>query len=230
MDTYELKITNHSSKEIGFTLFQKAPDTNNGRQVFTLAWLSRFARTGATINFTWEIQYNAIWSQPGEKLEVGVICDASQVETKSKSSMSKTTATSSGIVDVSIDGSNTITLNYDKSNNAFYFDSLTAGNKGKIFTSCADCVPHSLTTSPSTVAGIGIGMSGYGTFLVGAQPNIEKIWNIKEPAYYLVAGDYKTGEILDSDTIKKQALEVTYNGVLKRSARYDENEQLKIVD
>lgn len=200
MSIYKLLVKNDSTNPTRFAIFQEKPSLDVGGNVFTLAWFSKYAYQGTTAEFAWEIDYSAIWSRPGQELRPGVICKTSQSKR------------------VDLDGTNTVTLGYDNVNDAFNMSSPVKGNSGSIFTNCDETVPNSNTT-PSAAAGIGIAMSGAGTFLVSTQPNMNLTWTPK-PKYYLVAGNFKTGEILDTQTIMNsgRALEIPYQGILTQSA------------
>ncbi len=208
MSTYTLSVKNSSVNNTRFAVFQKAPDTVSGQNVFTLAWFSKYAYQKTIAEFSWKINYSAVWSRPDQRLQPGVICK-----------------TSAGIpVDPFAD--NTVSLSYDKNNDAFHFGDVTVGSPGSIFTNCDNSVPNSKTTE-NVVAGVGIGMSGSGTFLVYTQPNINLTW-IPKPKYYLIAGDYKEGEILDVQTILGRSLEIDFNGALSVGAELNMNNQLII--
>ncbi|SBS39208.1 hypothetical protein MSP8887_03708 [Marinomonas spartinae] len=212
MTTYTLTVKNESLSPTRFAIFQEAPELGVAGNVFTLAWFSKFAYTGTTAEFAWEIDYSAIWSRPGQKLRPGVVCKTSQDVT------------------VDLDGPNKVTLSYDQSNDAFYFGPTTIGSKGSIFTNCDSSVPNSLDPAFSAyAAGVGVAMSGAGTFLVNTQPNINLTWTPK-PKYYLVSGNFKSGEILDVQNILNggKALEIPYESVLTQTAYLDKNNILHL--
>ncbi|MCV2886335.1 hypothetical protein OE749_16695 [Aestuariibacter sp. AA17] len=210
MTIYTLSVRNESLNATRFAVFQEKPELDVGSNVFTLAWFSKYAYQGTQAEFGWAINYSAIWSRPGQELRTGVVCKSSQTKA------------------VDLNGPNTVTLGYDKENDAFDFSQVTEGKSGSIYTNCNDSVPHS-SASPSAAAGVGIGMSGAGTFLVQTQPNINLTWTPK-PKYFLVAGSFKSGEILDVQTIMNagRALEIPYKGITSQSAYLDENNQLHL--
>jgi hypothetical protein len=208
MSTYTLTVKNDSTNAVDMAIFQEAPDLGTGINVFTLAWFSKYTYQQTIAVFTWGIDYSAIWSRPGQKLRPGVVCNTSQH------------------VPVDLAAENTTTLTYDAPNNAFNFGPLSKGSVGSIFTNCDNSVPNSNTT-PSAAAGIGIAVSGAGTFLVDTQPNQNTTWTPK-PKYYLVAGTFKQGEILDVQQIMNagRALEIPYKGILSQTATLNQNNQL----
>ena len=208
MSTYTLTVKNDSTNPTDFAIFQEAPDLGTGTNVFTLAWFSKYCYQGTTALFTWGIDYSAIWSRPGQILQPGVVCNTAQT------------------VPVDLASKNTTTLSFDAENDAFNFGPLSEGSTGSIFTNCDNSVPNSHTTQ-SAAAGIGIAVSGAGTFLVDTQPNINTTWTPK-PRYYLVAGTFKQGEILDVQTIMNggRALEIPYEGIFGQTATLNKNNQL----
>jgi hypothetical protein len=205
MSNYILRVKNNSTNNTRFAVFQKAPDTVSGKNVFTLAWFSKYAFKTTVAEFGWEIKYSAIWSRPGQQLRPGVVCRTSQN------------------IPVDINSNNTANLQYNKDYDAFNFEPLTPGAKGSIFTNCDASVPNSKLV-PSAAAGVGIGMSGAGTFLAETQPNLNLTWTPK-PSYYLVAGGYKTGEILDVQTILGNAYKIEFKGVTTFEITLNENNE-----
>lgn len=209
MTNYSLSVKNNSTNDVRFAMFQQAPDVVSGQNVFTLAWFSKYAYVGTSVQFGWSIEYSAIWSRPGQILRPGVTCKTDQS------------------VDMDLNGVNTVSLGYDNANDAFFFGPSSAGTKGSIFTNCDETVPNSKTT-PTAAAGVGIAMSGAGTFLVATQPNINVTW-VPKPKYYLVAGNYQTGQILDVQTIMGSALEIPYDKITSQSAELTTDNTLKLV-
>jgi hypothetical protein len=235
MDTYSLKVTNDSANSTTFAMYLQGPTLSVGNTIFTLAWQCKYCPPQGTVNFSWQLKYNAIVSQPGDRLAVGVVCDVRQakeirplaMKTQDEALMK---VTSSQIFEVDLDGINTSTLSYLPEHNAFQFGPWTNGTADSISTNCDASVPNSLTTSSKSVAGVGTGIDGSGAFIVGAQPNMNFIWKMEPLCYYLVTGNYKTGEILDLNTIQNIALKVSYNQILNHSAILNSNNQLKLSD
>jgi hypothetical protein len=225
MDTYSLKVTNDSANFTTFAMYLQGPTLSVGNTIFTLAWQCKYCPPQGTVNFSWQLKYNAIVSQPGERLAVGVVCDARQAQNEALMKV-----TSSQIFEVDLDGINTSTLSYLPEHNAFQFGPWTNGTADSISTNCDTSVPNSLTTSSKSVAGVGTGIDGSGAFIVGAQPNMNYVWKMESLSYYLVTGNYKTGEILDLNAIQNLALKVSYDHILNHSAILNSNNQLKLSD
>jgi rhizosphere induced protein len=208
MTDYSLTVSNDSLNDVRFAMFQEAPTPQPGQNIFTLAWFSKYAYKNASATFTWSITYSALWSRPGQVLKPGVVCGTGQQ------------------LSVDLDGLNSVTLSYDASNDAFHFGDVTKGSPGGVITNCDSSVPNSLTT-PSAACGIGIAMSGAGTFLADTQPNINMTWTPK-PKYYLIAGNFEVGEILDVQTLMGSALEIPYEGIYKQTAALQKDNMLKL--
>lgn len=206
MSNYTLKVTNKSANAIRFAVFQEAPNLGAGVNVFSLAWFSKYAYQDTAVEFGWSIDYSAIWSRPGQQLRPGVICKTNQKKA------------------VDLAGENKVILEYDEVNDAFNFGPVSKGASGSIFTNCDSSVPNSKLV-PSAAAGIGIAMSGAGCFITDTQPNKNVTWTPK-PKYFLVAGTFKTGEILDIQTIMGQALEIKFEGILSQEAYLNMENQL----
>lgn len=229
MDTYKLKVTNNSLNSTAFTLFQKNPEINDSSTHFVLAWLCQFAHIGTTVNFSWERKINAIWCRPDAKLAPGVICDTSEaVDNPIKPIEFITGKTSSQVINMDLDSKNKITLFYDKSNDAYYFDKLENGTHQSVNILCDNSVPNSKDAHKSSVVGVGIGMDGRGLYIMNAQPNFN--FNLTtEMNYYLAAGNYKSGEILDINDIMDRAIEIKYDKKLSVSVVLASDNELKIV-
>ena len=81
-------------------------------------------------------------------------------------------------------------MNYDTDNRAYFFTpTVTAQPTGILRV-------IQTPTVPLKQASVGIGMSGSGTFVVQAQPNLTLNFT-PHPKYYIVAGNYSQGQVLD---------------------------------
>lgn len=164
---YTLTAINNSSNAGNFCVFQQDPDLGVS-DVLSLAWFSKFAYPDTTVKFTWTIDYNFVWSETGV-LTPGVLFDASQT------------------FDADIQNSNQITLTYA---GGYNFINQTKGPKPGILYIRED------STIPPKHASVGIGMSGFGTFVVQAQPNLNLNFS-PHPRYYIAFGNFTQGEVLD---------------------------------
>ncbi|SBS39204.1 hypothetical protein MSP8887_03706 [Marinomonas spartinae] len=238
----ELKVSNNSLNLTTFIVFMSPPTPKLSipSKTYTLAWQTKTAFSGVTVNFSWDTTYNVVWSQPGDHLKIGTICDT-HAESKYMSNPNSAKilknkmnrliqtryieATSSQSIPVEINGLNSTSLSFHQDLSAYNFLPLSEGPKGTITTNCGDDVPSSQTTSAATAAGLGVGLSGYGAFLVDAQPNLQCSWTISELTYYLAYGEFKTGEIIDPAKINSKII-VNFDGVNKREAVLDKKNKI----
>jgi rhizosphere induced protein len=164
---YTLTAINNSTNSGNFCVFQQDPDLGVSN-VLSLAWFSKFAFPSTTIKFSWTIDYNFVWSETGV-LTPGVLFDASQT------------------FNADLQNSNQITLTYA---GGYNFINQTRGPNPGILYIKED------STIPPKQASVGIGMSGFGTFVVQAQPNLNLNFS-PHPRYYIAFGNFIQGEVLD---------------------------------
>ena len=168
-DTYKLKVTNNSSMPGKFVVYQKQPDIFQ-QGAFPLAWFAKGANKGTVASFRWEVDYSFIWSEV-EKVAPGVICNASEIR------------------DAGLRQQNKITL--DKNSNGYIFTNQTTDAKH-----AGSLLIEETGLLPPNGAAVGIGMSGSGTFVWPAQPNVN-ITVTPHPEYWIAFGSYEEQEILD---------------------------------
>ena len=141
-------------------IFQEAPNTN-ASNVLTLAWLSKRVHPGTSVTFNWDVDYCFVWGET-KKLGNGSSFHASQcIEANLK--------TRNDIDFVKIDG-------------AYKFEGGVTQRPGASEGSLYIDQGGSVLSGESLV---GVGMSGNGTFVVDAQPNIDLIFK-PNPTYYVV--------------------------------------------
>lgn len=181
--TYTLRVINNSTNFVDMCMYQEDPDigVNN---VMSLAWFVKPAYPTTTVTFRWTVDYSFVWSETGELIP-GVFFDASQVWPADPSVVKAATPTNAG---------NQIGFSHP-SPNAYTFTSTTTSGaqEGTLYVKEAADVPLKQ-------ASVGIGMSGAGTFAVQAQPNLNLTFT-PHPIYYLAAGTYSAGEVLDIGSI-----------------------------
>lgn len=204
MSSYSLIVKNESKKTQRFVVFHKVGELMASIGEHTLAWLSKYAYPGTTIDFGWNDQYSAIWSCSRQKMQPGIICKTGQQKA------------------VDFNGLNTVTLNYDRVNDAFNFGEVTEGSPGSITITCDEAVPN----DPLVGAGVGIAMSGSGICLFDANPNSSFSWSL-EPKCYIVVGDFKAGEVLDIEALMKSGTiqELPYKERFKHHVTFNENNE-----
>jgi hypothetical protein len=187
MTAYSLEVQNNSSGFTNFCMFQSVPDTNLGVQVAALAWFVEPAHRTTTVKFGWDVDYCLVWSETGP-LSPGVTFTASQVWE----------------ADPLNPDLQAVQLHH--SDGAYTFERLAANparHTGSLYIEQGGDVPL-------RQASVGIGMSGSATAAVEAQPNLHLIFT-PHPKYWIVAGDFAHGEVLDMAELSN-AYEVDYYG------------------
>lgn len=187
MTAYSLTVQNNSSGYTNFCMFQSPPDTNLGVQVQTLAWFVEPAYPTTSVTFNWDVDYSFCWSETGP-LSPGVTFTASQVWAADP-------------LDPTLQA-----VQFHHAEHAYTFERLPADlsrQPGNLYIVQGSDVPL-------RDASVGIGMSGSGTHAVDAQPNLNLIFT-PHPRYWLVAGDFVHGEVLDMAELSN-AIEIDYYG------------------
>lgn len=180
---YTLTVVNDSTNFVDMCMYQIDPDIGVP-DVLSLAWFTKPAEPTTTVVFTWTVSYSFIWSETGT-LQPGVSFNASQTWPADPSVVGVSSATKAG---------NQIGFT-DPPDEAYTFVSTpTTGAKAGTLYVTEDA------TIPLKQASVGIGMSGSGTFAVQAQPN-ENLSFTPNPVYYLAAGTYEQGEVLDIGSV-----------------------------
>lgn len=179
---YALTVRNDSKNYGNICLYQTMPDQPDN--LLTLAWLCKAAHPGTEVEFLWTTDYNFVWSDQGI-LKPGVRFKASQTIEADPSVITKNT------------------IGFTKEYDAYKFvetDKSTRTGRLGIYTD--QTIPHG-------EASIGIGMSGNGTFAVTATPNYNFIF-LPHPRYWLAFGTYKTGEVMDIESMSN-VIEVDFD-------------------
>lgn len=180
--TYSLTVMNNSTMDGNICVYQQAPNVNVPG-VLTLAWLSKRAHPGTSVTFSWSLDYNFVWSEQGD-LRPGTTFKASQT-----------------VIGADLTNYNQVGFDYD---GAYAFTEATKGPRtGSLYVMQGPNIPPQ-------EAHVGIGMSGFGTFVVPAQPNIE-LYFTPHPKYWVVFGDYEQGEVIDITQVT-QARQVEFDG------------------
>ncbi|AHG50166.1 protein rhiA (plasmid) [Rhizobium leguminosarum bv. trifolii CB782] len=170
---YSLLLKNQSAQPWTFYVYQKIPQQM--ANVFSLAWFCSpyQIRVGNQIKFTWEIDYNFVWSDTGQLIP-GVDFLAS------------------GVQDGSPAGANTTTFSLDGG------PGLSNPVKGD---PAGSLVIKDAANVPNSRFSVGIGMSGTGTYVVQAGTNLTHTFT-PTPSYWIAAGtNVNIGTVLSIDTI-----------------------------
>jgi hypothetical protein len=165
---YAVIFNNNSTDPGDVVLFQQQP--GNVPDLFPLAWFAKYAYPNTSITFDWQIDYSFVWSQTGPVVP-GVVFYAS------------------GTVAASPNGQNQIPFQYDPTNQAFDFGTPGSGGPSGSLQILEDA------NIPLNTAAVGIGMSGAGTFVWPAQPNIT-LTITPTPTYWIGFGTYTQGQVL----------------------------------
>lgn len=174
---YALKLINQSAQPWTFYVYQKLP--GQVADVFSLAWFASpyKIRVGDQIRFSWEIDYNFVWSDTG-MLIPGVTFDAS------------------GKKDCDPAGANT--TEFSLSPGPGLSDPTQGPPAGSLVINDAANVPNNRFS-------VGIGMSGTGTYVVQAGTNLKHTFT-PTPSYWIAAGaDIKIGTVLNIQTVTQTA-------------------------
>lgn len=197
--TYTLIVVNNSSNPGNACVYQKDPDLGVPN-VMSLAWFAKYAFPTTTLRFSWTVDYNFVWSQTGQ-LVPGVMFTASQ----SPSANLSTT--------------NQITLDYQSG--AYDFTNQTQGPEaGTLYIREGPSVPLNQ-------AAVGIGMSGFGTFVVQAQPNLNLTFT-PDPEYWITFGTYSQGQVLNIGSITNPAQIVFPPNIFSMTAILDQSNKWSV--
>jgi rhizosphere induced protein len=193
---YSLNVINNSQNLFDMCVYQKPPDMGV-TDVFSLAWFSLPAQPATSVKFQWSIDYSFVWDATG-MLQPGVTFDASQVVA----------------ADPSDTAQNAVTFDYP--DGAYKFDTGQQGPaSGHLYI-------YESKTIPADQASVGIGMSGSGTFAVQAQPNLNLVFT-PDPSYWITAGTFVQGQVLDIETVTNPAEIVFPENVYSMTATLGQN-------
>lgn len=173
---YSIDFENNSVNAGDVCIYQTQPDIGV-YNVMSLAWLTKKAASNSDVKFTWGIDYSFVWSETGE-LKPGVIFEASQN------------------IPADLDTDNQIKLTYP--DGYYEFSETSVGpNPGNLYISEGARIPINQ-------ASVGIGMSGAGTFVVQAQPNMNLMFT-PHPVYWITFGNFEPGQVLDIEQVTNKA-------------------------
>ncbi|HJQ37213.1 MAG TPA: hypothetical protein VKB93_08745 [Thermoanaerobaculia bacterium] len=189
---YTLQVTNNSTQFQDLCVYQKQVDFGVPNAV-SLAWLTAPAWPGTTVTFTWSQDYSFMWAQTGS-LKPGITFKAQQTVAADPDNLQ----------------SNQIEFNYQ--NGAFMFVHGPAAGTPQL----GSLYIRELSAIPANIAAVGIGMSNAGTIVVAAQPNINLVFT-PHPEYWLTAGTFTQGEVLDVEEITNE-INVPFRGTFSMQA------------
>lgn len=170
---YSMTLKNQAAQPWTFYVYQKMPA--QVADVFSLAWFCSpyQIRVGDQIRFTWEIDYNFVWSDSGQLIP-GVDFYAS------------------GKKDCSPAGKNT--TEFSLTPGPGLSDPVQGPPAGSLVINDAADVPNNRYS-------VGIGMSGTGSYAVQAGTNLSHTFT-PTPSYWIAAGtNVKIGTVLNINTV-----------------------------
>ncbi|GAB3003909.1 hypothetical protein [Saccharothrix stipae] len=189
---YSLTVSNESTQFQNLCVYQQPVDLGV-RNAMSLAWLTAPAWPHTTVTFEWNVDYCFTWSYTGT-LKPGVKFRAQEVR---KANPQDLTANQ---------------VLFDYADGAHRFLSGRAFGTAELDT----LYIRELPTVPADTAAVGIGMSNSGVFAVQAQPN-ENLVFTPHPSYWLTAGTYTHGEVLDIEQISN-SVELQYDAGFEMNA------------
>lgn len=178
LPTYTVNVTNNSTQFQDLVLYQRLGDGGvpNG---ISLAWLTAPAHPGTTTTFTWKPEYSFEWSRTSQ-LRPGVVFRSEQSRPADPDLLNQNFAV------------------FDSRGGTLGFiDTQRSSAPGTLAISVESSVP------PDTAA-IGWGMAGEPFAAVPAYPNYSVVLT-PHPEYWIVAGTYQKGEVLDLEEIGRTA-------------------------
>lgn len=177
LDTYQVIFQNNSVNAWSVCVYQSAPDVNVPN-VQSLAWLTEMAAPTTQVVFDWQIQYNFVWSNQGT-LPAGAVFQASQCW------------------DADLITANAVTLT--NPGGYYTFQNQTVGPApGSLYITEDNTIPVGGAT-------VGVGMSGNGTFVLTAGPNLNLIFT-PTPTYWITFGQYIQGQVMSETEITNSAM------------------------
>ncbi|MFD0200509.1 MULTISPECIES: hypothetical protein [Saccharothrix] len=183
---YTLNVCNDSTLFQDFCVYQQTVDLGVPGAL-SLAWLTAPARPNTTVTFEWDLDYCFVWSATGSLLP-GVRFEALE-----------TWAADPG--DLSGDQ---VLFDYVDGAYRFVAGKVTGDPElGSLYLGVSPSVP-------ADAAAVGIGLSHAGVFAAAAVPDETLVFTPK-PNYWLTAGAYAAGEVLDGEEIS-DAVQLQYDG------------------
>ncbi|QZY54863.1 protein rhiA [Crassaminicella profunda] len=182
METYRLKVKNEGTFKGNLAIFQRQADLEE-MGAMPLAWFTKGSNPNTMVEFCWNVDYCFVWSEEGI-LKPGVVFRASQT------------------IDGGIWVNNKVVL--DKNIYGYVFSEQTTATA-----QAGSLIIEENNSIPGGEASVGIGMSGFGTFVWQTEPNANLTIQPK-PQYWIAYGTFKQGEVLDIQQLMNTSLELNY--------------------
>lgn len=136
----------------------------------SVAWMSKYVFPTTTVTWSWTTEYDFVWSESGQ-LQAGTMMSASQVWP------------------ADLVASNVVTLTHQ--HDAYTFQNQRAGPPS------GSLLIYQDNTIPLNRASVGIGMAGYATNVVQAQPNVSVPFAAGTERLWITFGPYPRGQVID---------------------------------
>ncbi|AZO94612.1 protein rhiA [Halocella sp. SP3-1] len=182
MAEYKLTVKNKGTFKGDLAVYQKQPDLEE-MGAMSLAWFTKGSNPNTEVEFGWNVNYNFVWSEEGD-LKPGVIFKATQ------------------IVNTDVKANNKIELDKNKYGYLFKNQVTDSIHSGELIIEESGLIPGG-------EASVGIGMSGFGTFIWEAEPNVDLVIQPK-PQYWVTYGIFDQGEILNTQQLVNKSLKIEY--------------------
>jgi hypothetical protein len=207
---YTLRVVNNSTNFVDMCMYQQDPNIGVPNAL-SLAWFAKPAYPTTTVVFRWTVDYSFIWSETGTLIP-GVYFDASQTWPADPSIVGTSSETKPG---------NQIGFSHPSANAYTFTSTPTPGaQSGSLYVKEDPNIPLKR-------ASVGIGMSGSGTFAVQSQPNLNLAFT-PHPIYFLAAGTYTQGEVLDIGSVTNPTDIRFPAGVFSMTATLTENNTWRV--
>lgn len=188
---YTLTATNNSTQFQDICLFQKAAGLGVPTAL-SLVWLVAPALPGRTVTFTWSVDYSFVWGVTGPLMSGIPFMDWEQAAADPDDQLQNQTG-----------------FDFDNGNYGF----VPASGGG---TPLGGLGIQVLPGVPDDTASVGIGMDGAPVFAAQAVPGAKLVFT-PHPQYWITAGTFTNGEVLDVEEITDEA-EVPYDNTFAMKA------------
>jgi rhizosphere induced protein len=178
LPTYTVQVTNNSMEFQDIVLYQRLGDAGVPNAI-SLAWLTAPAWPSTTTTFTWKPEYSFMWSRTSP-LQPGVTFRSEQTRAADPDDLNQ---------NFTQFGSRGGRLGFTDGGRSSGSGTLTIAVDGSV---------------PQETAALGFGMAGEPFAAVDAQPNFNVVMT-PHPDYWIAAGTYTKGEVLDVEEINRTA-------------------------
>lgn len=177
---YSLKLVNQSGTPFTFYVYQQMPNQASAN-VFSLAWFCSpyNISNGNQITFQWDIDYGFVWGATGV-IQPGV------------------TFSAGGDIDADPQSTNSTIFSNSQTTGPSLSAPVAAPPQGSLVISDAANIA-------SGQFSVGVSMSGAGTFVTNAGPNLKHTFT-PTPTYWIAAGsNVQVGTVMDITTVNQNA-------------------------